>query len=121
MKKMVLLGCMLAFAAGAEAQQDATQFEMKKTICAGVAMSGSLGFLSKATHEHHDGAEFARNDYMRNVDIWAFNYGRDVAASDDDARRVAFGKCWDKLDRAARRAKNHEPMLTLDEVAQSGD
>lgn len=124
MKNKILAVIFGVASSAACAQQDNTQLMMKDTLCQNVAGMAALGYASRPTHHHYELQQVIHlddGDFLAPVKIWAFNFGRDVAPSDADARKIAYGKCWDKADRAALHAKQGLPPMTLEEVDESGD
>jgi hypothetical protein len=123
MKNKILAVILGATSTMACAQQDNTQEMMKDAICQNVARFAALGYSSRATHRRHELEQDLHldNDYMKPINIWAFNFGRDLAPTELDAQKVGYAKCLDKMDRAALHAKEGLPPMTLDEVNQMGD
>jgi hypothetical protein len=100
---------------GASAQAFDTAQEMRKLeLCRAAGDLAEIGYQNRGTYIPSPLDEETKRSGIGGIMEFAYNYGHDEAADRRDAHMVAFGKCVDNLDRAARRAPGN--YLTEDDV-----
>jgi hypothetical protein len=100
-----LLSVMMLAGAGARAHAfDTAQESRKLELCRAAGNLAEIGYQNRGTFNPSPLDDETKQSGVGGIMEFAYDYGHDEAADRGDAHMVAFGKCVDTLDRAARRA-----------------
>ncbi|MBU9415465.1 hypothetical protein KTE23_02575 [Burkholderia multivorans] len=93
---------------------DTAQESRKLELCREAGNLAEIGYQNRGTFNQNPLDEETKQSGIGGIMQFAYDYGHDQAADRRDAHMVAFGKCVDNLDRAARRASGN--YLREDEI-----
>lgn len=102
---MKLLSVVMLAGAGARAHAfDTAQESRRLELCRAAGNVAEIGYQNRGTFKPSPLDDEIKQSGIGAIMEFAYDYGHDQAADRRDAHMVAFGKCADNLDRAARRA-----------------
>lgn len=95
---------------------DTAQESRKLELCRAAGNLAETGYQNRGTYNPSPLDEEIKQSGIGGIMEFAYDYGHDEAADQRDAHMVAFGKCIDNIEHAARRSPGN--YMTEDEVRQ---